>query len=84
MTTSIYEVRECPECSNTNLSYLDERDQVVCRECGLVYEPLTPAEDKKLVKSIASKKPSKSKKSAKTKPSKKPVKIAPKKKSKKK
>jgi len=67
MIASIYEVRECPECSGTNLSYLEERDQVVCRECGLVYEPLTPADDKKLVKSSGGKKPAKSK------PSKKPA-----------
>lgn len=80
MISSIYEVRECPECSGTNLSYLEERDQVVCRECGLVYEPLTPSDDKKLVKSAGSKKPAKSK------PSKRPArrKTAPKKKVKKK
>ncbi|MEK6961311.1 MAG: hypothetical protein AABX47_09140 [Nanoarchaeota archaeon] len=80
MIASIYEVRECPECSGTNLSYLEERDQVVCRECGLVYEPLTPSEDKKLVKTSGSKNQASSKSSKK--PAKK--KAAPKKKGKKK
>lgn len=62
MIASVYEVRECPECSGSNLSYLEERDQVVCRDCGLVYEPLTPSEDKKLLKGTAAKKPAAAKK----------------------
>ena len=48
MITSVYEVRACPECAGGNLSYLEERDQVVCRDCGLVYEPLTPRDEKRL------------------------------------
>ena len=48
MITSIYDVRACPECAGSSLSYLDDRDQVVCRDCGLVYEPLTPRDERRL------------------------------------
>ena len=71
MLTNIYEVKACPECSGANLSYLNERDQVVCRDCGLVYEPLTPKEERRLERVSQSMKKSKTapkSKSTKSKP----------------
>lgn len=42
MVKNIRRVKECPDCAGTDLVYLDSRDQVVCKDCGLVYEPLAP------------------------------------------
>lgn len=44
---SIENMRECPDCAGTNIIYIDSRDQLVCRDCGLVFEPLTPIDEKK-------------------------------------
>lgn len=73
MISSIFEVRACPECSGSNLSYIEDREQVVCRDCGLVYEPLTPADEDRLER-MAGMKSSQASKPKKGKPGKKPVK----------
>ena len=43
----IREIKECPDCASSNIVHNIEREQVVCRECGLIYEPLTPAEEER-------------------------------------
>ena len=40
--TDIHEIKECPDCASQNLVYNEERQQVICRDCGLIYEPLAP------------------------------------------
>ncbi|MEK6874669.1 MAG: TFIIB-type zinc ribbon-containing protein [Nanoarchaeota archaeon] len=35
-------LKECPDCAGTNVVYVESRDQLVCRDCGLVFEPLVP------------------------------------------
>ena len=45
MIRDIREIKECPDCASSNIVHNLEREQVVCRECGLIYEPLTPAEE---------------------------------------
>jgi len=45
MITDIRQIKECPDCASSNIVHNIEREQVVCRECGLIYEPLTPAEE---------------------------------------
>ena len=42
MAKNIFDVKECPDCAGTNLVYVESRDQVICKDCGLVYEPLAP------------------------------------------
>lgn len=42
MIKDIREIKECPDCASTNIVY-GVRDQVICRDCGLIYEPLAPA-----------------------------------------
>jgi len=39
---NIREVKECPECASSNIIYNEKKQQVICRECGLIFEPLTP------------------------------------------
>jgi len=43
----IRQIKECPDCASSNIVHNLEREQVVCRECGLIYEPLTPEEEAK-------------------------------------
>jgi transcription initiation factor TFIIIB Brf1 subunit/transcription initiation factor TFIIB len=45
MIRSIEQIKECPDCASSNIVHNIEREQVICRECGLIYEPLTPAEE---------------------------------------
>jgi len=45
MIKNIHEVKECPDCASDNIVYDDERDQVICRDCGLIFEPLVPADE---------------------------------------
>jgi len=74
----INQIKECPDCASSNIVHNFEREQVVCRECGLIFEPLTPAEEeqfeaahdlglaknpaKPAAKKTAAKKPAKKKK----------------------
>ncbi len=34
-------IRECPDCASTNIVKSTERDQIICRECGLI-QPIVP------------------------------------------
>jgi len=43
----IHDIKECPDCASQNIVYNEERQQVICRECGLIYEPLTPEAEAK-------------------------------------
>ncbi len=41
----IRQINECPDCASSNIVHSLEREQIICRECGLIYEPLTPTEE---------------------------------------
>ncbi len=43
----IRQIKECPDCASSNIVHNLQREQVVCRECGLIYEPLTPDEEER-------------------------------------
>lgn len=43
----IHNIKECPDCASQNLVYNDERQQAICRDCGLIYEPLAPEIEKR-------------------------------------
>lgn len=45
MVKDIYEIKECPDCASMSVIYNERRQQVVCKSCGLIYEPLTPKEE---------------------------------------
>ncbi len=42
MIKDIYQIRECPDCASSNIVHNERREQVICRECGLIFEPLSP------------------------------------------
>jgi transcription initiation factor TFIIIB Brf1 subunit/transcription initiation factor TFIIB len=44
-------IRSCPDCGSDNIIYKEEENQLLCKDCGLIYEPLMPKEDKKFKKS---------------------------------
>ena len=65
---SVCDLRECPDCASSNVVCDGDREQLICKDCGLIFEPLAPEEEKAFEKthniSLAEKK-SKPKKAAK-------------------
>lgn len=47
MVKDIHEVKECPECGSDNIVHNDKNQQVICRDCGMIYEPLADEGKKK-------------------------------------
>ena len=86
MIRDIHELTECPDCASLNIVYSDTREQLICRDCGLIFETMSPALEEKFETShgISTPKPAKKVKKAKAKPKKKAKKAKPKKKAKKK
>ena len=53
MIKDIHEIKECPDCASMNIIYGETRNQVICKDCGLIFEPFfteTPALAEKKVK----------------------------------
>ncbi len=47
MVSEIHKIKECPDCGSNNLVYKDDIDQVICKDCGLIYETLATGKKKK-------------------------------------
>ena len=47
MIKNINEVKECPECASTNITYNEKKQQVICKDCGVIYEPMAPEREEK-------------------------------------
>jgi len=45
MISNIREVKECPQCGSLDLVYREAQEQVVCKDCGMIFEPLPPLEE---------------------------------------
>ncbi len=82
---NIKDITSCPDCGSTNIIYGKLREQIICRDCGLIFEPLAPGLEEKmpLTKPAVSRAAAKPK-VKKAKKAKKPKKKAAKKKAKKK
>jgi len=63
---NIKEVKECPECASSNITHNEKKQQVICRACGLIFEPLTPGFEEKYEEIAGIKKEAKKKKRKKT------------------
>jgi transcription initiation factor TFIIIB Brf1 subunit/transcription initiation factor TFIIB len=50
MTTDITKIKLCPECGSKRIKKAIRKQQVICRECGLIYETLSPKDEKKFKK----------------------------------
>ncbi len=57
-------ISECPDCASQNIVHGMMRDQIICRDCGLIFEPLAPSAAKP-AKASKKAKPKKAKKKAK-------------------
>ena len=42
MVEDIQEVKKCPECGSLNITHNDKQQQVICRDCGMIYGPMAP------------------------------------------
>ena len=56
MIQDIHDVKECPECASVNITHNDKKQQVVCRDCGMIYEPMAPEREEKFEKAAGIKK----------------------------
>ncbi len=43
-------LRVCPECGSSNVTRSKVKEQIMCRDCGLVFEELTTQAEKKFEK----------------------------------
>jgi len=44
------DLKECPDCASPNIGRSEERDQIICRDCGLIFEPLDPETEEQFEK----------------------------------
>ncbi len=50
MIKDVCKLRECPECGSRNVICSETREQLICKDCGCIFEPLLEEEEKKLEK----------------------------------
>jgi len=41
---------ECPECGSSNIVVKEDTNQIICQDCGAIFEELMPEEEKKFKK----------------------------------
>ncbi len=67
----IGQIRECPDCASANIVRNETREQIICRDCGLIFEPLAPQLEKAFERTHKTAKPkTKAKASKRAKPKK--------------
>ncbi len=47
MLKSVEEFRECPDCASMNVVHSLNREQLICKDCGLIFAPLAPGEEER-------------------------------------
>jgi len=50
MIKDIHQINVCPDCGSSKIVHNDRKQQIICKDCGLIYEPLSPNEEKKFEK----------------------------------
>ena len=50
MIKDIHNVKVCPECGSDQITHNDKTQQVVCRTCGMIYEPMAPKREEQFKK----------------------------------
>jgi len=48
MIKDVCKLRECPECGSRNVICSEARQQLICKDCGCIFEPLLEEDEKKL------------------------------------
>ena len=41
---------ECAECASKNVYYNEKKQQIVCRDCGAIFEEMAPEREKQFEK----------------------------------
>ena len=41
---------ECAECGSKNVHYNEKKEQIICKDCGAIFEEMAPAREKKFEK----------------------------------
>lgn len=47
MNKKIIKKDECAECGSNKVVYNKEKQQIICKSCGAIFEELTPEQEKK-------------------------------------
>jgi PHP family Zn ribbon phosphoesterase len=42
MVRSLYDLTECKDCASQNIIHNEKSMQIICKDCGLIYDPLKP------------------------------------------
>jgi transcription initiation factor TFIIIB Brf1 subunit/transcription initiation factor TFIIB len=50
MIKNIREVDECPECGSVNIIRNEKLQQVICKDCGMIFEPMIPGREEQFEK----------------------------------
>ena len=50
MIKNINEIKECPECASTNIVYNEAKQQIICKDCGMIFEPMAEEREEKFEK----------------------------------
>ena len=43
MVKDIHEIKECHECGSVNVIHNEKRQQVICKDCGMIFQNMAPA-----------------------------------------
>lgn len=43
----IEKINACPECGSTNIVHIEEKDEIVCKDCGAIFAELSKEDEKK-------------------------------------
>lgn len=50
MRIKLKDIKRCPECGSSNILYNKKRDDILCKDCGLIFSELTPEQEEKFEK----------------------------------
>ena len=50
MAIDLKKVKACPECGASDIVYNDDRKEILCKSCGLLFTELTPEQEKEFEK----------------------------------
>lgn len=45
---NLKDITSCPDCGSTNIIHGTLREQIICRDCGLIFEPLAHGLEEKM------------------------------------
>lgn len=46
----VEKIEACPECGSTNIVHIEDKDEVVCKDCGAIFAELGKKDEKKFEK----------------------------------